>query len=225
MRIGLVQRVVVAAFAVAAILPGPVSAQTGGACRFVLGFATLRDMIPEVVGECLTDQFFAANGDSQQLTTGGLLVWRKADNWTAFTDGATTWLNGPHGLQSRPNSERFPWEQDLAEATSVGTADSAPTSTNASGAAGGTAGGRTTAAVACDSRGSSATRGRLGRTGSTQSSSARGHARGLAGPLADLLAERECAALRGERPPLHDGEPSQPEAIASPLATVEVVVK
>jgi hypothetical protein len=39
-----------------------------------------------------------------------LLVWRAADNWTAFTDGASTWINGPLGIQSRPNSQRFVWE-------------------------------------------------------------------------------------------------------------------
>src|SRR5262249_19393000 len=26
--------------------------------------------------------------------------------------GGTTWINGPDGLQSRPNSERFAWERD-----------------------------------------------------------------------------------------------------------------
>jgi lipoprotein-anchoring transpeptidase ErfK/SrfK len=39
-----------------------------------------------------------------------LLVWRKADNFTAFTNGATTWVNGPQGIQARPNGQRFPWE-------------------------------------------------------------------------------------------------------------------
>ena len=42
--------------------------------------------------------------------SGGLLVWRKADNLTAFTDGYWTWVNGPRGLQRRLNSERFDWE-------------------------------------------------------------------------------------------------------------------
>ena len=32
--------------------------------------------------------------------------------FTAFTDGATTWVNGPNGLQSRPNGVRFSWERD-----------------------------------------------------------------------------------------------------------------
>jgi hypothetical protein len=51
-----------------------------------------------------------ANGDGLQHTSGGLLVWRKADNWTAFTDGFQTWINGPTGLQERLNTARLPWE-------------------------------------------------------------------------------------------------------------------
>ena len=87
------------------------TAQAQAGCQFVLGFGALRDLIgPETVGECLEDQRFAANGNAEQLTTRGLLVWRKADNWTAFTDGFRTWLNGPYGLQQRLNSERYEWE-------------------------------------------------------------------------------------------------------------------
>ncbi len=80
-------------------------------CTFVLGFQTLHDLIPDIVGDCTADETHNPdNGDALQQTTHGLLVWRKADNWTAFTDGTTTWINGPYGLQSRPNSERFDWE-------------------------------------------------------------------------------------------------------------------
>jgi hypothetical protein len=43
-----------------------------------------------------------------------MLVWRKADNWTAFTNGFETWLNGPQGLQRRLNTETFAWEQGAA---------------------------------------------------------------------------------------------------------------
>jgi hypothetical protein len=50
------------------------------------------------------------NGDSLQQTTGGLMVWRNADNWTAFTNGRRTWVNDPFGAQERANSDRFPWE-------------------------------------------------------------------------------------------------------------------
>jgi plastocyanin len=82
-------------------------------CQFILGFETLRNLIgPQTVGNCLEDQRFAANGNAEQRTTGGLMVWRKADNWTAFTNGYETWLNGPMGLQRRLNTERFTWEGD-----------------------------------------------------------------------------------------------------------------
>jgi hypothetical protein len=85
-----------------------------GSCTFVGGFATLREQVgAQKVGECLEDEHVSAEtGDSEQRTTGGLLVWRKADNFTAFTDGGTTWVNGPNGLQSRPNGERFSWETE-----------------------------------------------------------------------------------------------------------------
>jgi hypothetical protein len=90
---------------------------TAGAatCQYVLGFATFHGLIPTIVGDCLVDEHHNAdNGDGLQETTGGLLVWRKADNWTAFTDGYRTWVNGPVGLQERLNTQRFPWEADAA---------------------------------------------------------------------------------------------------------------
>ena len=84
-------------------------------CEFRLGFKALRDLIGhDIVGECLENEFYNAIGDSNQHTTGGLMAWRKADNWTAFTDGYRTWINGPNGLEQRLNTERFPWEADYA---------------------------------------------------------------------------------------------------------------
>lgn len=80
--------------------------------EFKLGFKTLADMIPDIVGQPLENEHHGSNGDSLQQTTTGLMVWRKADNWTAFTDGARTWINGPNGIQTRGNDERFPWESD-----------------------------------------------------------------------------------------------------------------
>lgn len=78
---------------------------------FILGFKTLAGMIPEIVGGPLeNERSNPINGDSLQLTANGLLVWRKADNWTAFTDGFMTWINGPNGLEKRGNDERLPWE-------------------------------------------------------------------------------------------------------------------
>lgn len=84
-------------------------------CQFVLGFKTLHDMIPNIVGNCVTNEEHAANGDGLQHTTNGLLVWRKADNFTAFTDGYRTWINGPFGLQERLNTQRFLWEKQQAK--------------------------------------------------------------------------------------------------------------
>src|SRR5262245_42023187 len=56
----------------------PAAAQAS--CTFVLGFGSLRAMIPIPIGQCLENQYYAANGNAEQHTTGGLLVWRKADN-------------------------------------------------------------------------------------------------------------------------------------------------
>ena len=90
--------------------------QAADGCEYVLGFKALHDLIPDKVGPCRTSEHHnLINGDGLQETAGvdgkgGLLVWRKADNWTAYTDGYRTWINGPLGLQQRLNTERFPWE-------------------------------------------------------------------------------------------------------------------
>lgn len=83
--------------------------------EYVLGFKALADQIPEIVGQPIESEHHdSPNGDGLQATTRGLMVWRKADNWTAFTDGYRTWINGPFGLQERLNSERFDWELPAA---------------------------------------------------------------------------------------------------------------
>lgn len=98
------------------------------ACSFVGGFARLRELVgADKIGNCLEDEHFnVENGNAEQRTTGGLLVWRKADNFTAFTDGGTTWVNGPEGLQKRPNNERFAWETDPVTAPSTTVASTGP---------------------------------------------------------------------------------------------------
>ncbi|HEV7214121.1 MAG TPA: DUF4232 domain-containing protein [Chloroflexota bacterium] len=84
-------------------------------CRLILGFAALQNLIPSVVGACLDDeQHSPLTGDGLQHTTRGLLVWRKADNVTAFSDGFRTWVRGPFGAQERLNTQRFPWEANPA---------------------------------------------------------------------------------------------------------------
>jgi len=99
-----------AALGVSVTPPAAPPAAANG-CRFVLGFATLAGDLPQQVGQCVDNEGHnPANGDALQQTTDGLLVWRKLDNWTAFTDGYHTWINGPSGVAERLNSQRFAWE-------------------------------------------------------------------------------------------------------------------
>ncbi len=109
----------------AAAAPAP----SAGGCQFILGFASLHSLDPADIGDCQDNQAFAGNGDAQQHTTKGLMAWRKADNWTAFTNGYMTWINGPGGLVSRLNTQRCSFEGDAASfpAASCGAA-SAPAS-------------------------------------------------------------------------------------------------
>ena len=101
-------------------------------CEFRLGFKALRDLIGhDIVGACLENEHYNAIGDSNQQTTGGLMAWRKADNWTAFTDGHRTWVSGPYGVVLRLNTERYYWESDyphhipiVVETVCFGTGDS-----------------------------------------------------------------------------------------------------
>jgi hypothetical protein len=80
-------------------------------CEFKLGFKLIADQMPTELGGCLENEHYnPLNGDSLQRTENGLLVWRKIDNFTAFTDGYRTWVNGPFGIQMRLNTERFDWE-------------------------------------------------------------------------------------------------------------------
>ena len=70
-------------------------------CEIVLGFASLKALVddaegPNKVGICVeNEQFHPDTGRSLQKTIGGLLIWRKADNWTAFTDGNRTGSKDP----------------------------------------------------------------------------------------------------------------------------------
>ncbi len=100
-----------------ALLFGPGVTRATPACRFQLGFATLAALIPTEVGACLDGEAHnPANGDALRHTTKGLLVWRKADNFTAFTSGYRSSINGPYGLQERLNTQRFSWESDAGTA-------------------------------------------------------------------------------------------------------------
>lgn len=111
----MLRRVIALTFGLLCLLApvSPALAQSAPGCQFVLGFKTIHDALPTVVGDCHDNEHPAGAGEEQH-TAGGLMAWRKADNWTAFTDGYRTWVNGPKGLQERLNTQRFPWEKDSA---------------------------------------------------------------------------------------------------------------
>lgn len=94
------------------LLPAGSAGAAQAPCQYVLGFAALHAALPMQVGSCRENQQYDAQGNATQRTYGGLLVWRKASNTTAFTDGYRTWVAGPGGLRQRLNSERFAWEPD-----------------------------------------------------------------------------------------------------------------
>jgi hypothetical protein len=75
-----------------------------------MGFAELDAMIPNAVGGCLTNPYQISNGNTVQETVGGLLSWNPSDNLPEFTDGNSTWVLGPFGLQSRANNTKFAYE-------------------------------------------------------------------------------------------------------------------
>src|SRR5689334_19762522 len=74
-------------------------------CQYQFGFLAIYQQIPDIVGTCKTNEAYNALGNSEQLTANGLMQWRKADNFTAFTDGYRSWVNGPCGLEMRLNTQ------------------------------------------------------------------------------------------------------------------------
>ena len=109
--------------ALAALLALSTDRADAADCQFVLGFGALAEMAPEAVGECIEDEMHNPDqGVTRQHTTTGVLVWRKADNQTFFTNGLQSWVNGPAGLQQRLNSDRFDWESDVDRVIRVGAA-------------------------------------------------------------------------------------------------------
>ena len=103
-----------AALLLAATISVSVSAAAESDFQFRASFQVLAEMIPSKVGTPVDEEEWQGNGDLWQHTTTGLMVWRESDRWTAFTDGATTWILGPSDLRSRPNDGMFPWEVETA---------------------------------------------------------------------------------------------------------------
>ncbi|MFN8523535.1 MAG: hypothetical protein U0821_10610 [Chloroflexota bacterium] len=111
----------VLALATATILAGAIAgpssrvADAQAECTFRRGFDELHRAMPDLVGACSEDeQVDPETGDLTQRTTTGLLMWRKRDNWTAFTDGPNTYLLGTAGIEWRAtDGPRLPWESSL----------------------------------------------------------------------------------------------------------------
>jgi hypothetical protein len=121
---------VIASIVVLASLPTwPVWAQTT-ACQVAPLFLMLRDQVGrERVGDCTGQPTHNDAGDLNQPTTRGILTFRTSDQVAAFSDGQTTWLYGPNGLESRPSGGRLAWESSTAAASASGATYSTPTPT------------------------------------------------------------------------------------------------
>lgn len=105
------------------LVPAAAQAQVAPDCRFTLGFQTFHDLLPDIIGSCLSDVTASPSaGNTQQQTTGGLLVWRKATNSMAFTDGSSTIIESRLGLEQRPNACRFAWEPQFPGLSLAGSA-------------------------------------------------------------------------------------------------------
>jgi hypothetical protein len=113
------------------LLAGSIEVSGQVPCGFVGGFAALRELVGAgKVGDCFEDERVnPENGNAEQRTSGGLLVRRAGESVSAFTDGVTTWVDGPNGLQSRPNDDRFAWELE-AMAAAAALAATEPTATS-----------------------------------------------------------------------------------------------
>ncbi len=111
--------------AIAINLTGAALAQAGP--EFRASFKALADQIPNVAGQPVGDEHWDASGNLVQQTSTGLMVWRVSDRWTLFTNGFMTWILGPYGLQSRLNTDLYPWEIVLPGPSPVSASPAPPT--------------------------------------------------------------------------------------------------
>ncbi|MFN8471138.1 MAG: hypothetical protein U0822_02865 [Anaerolineae bacterium] len=125
MKIGYIVGVLLSTAVVLCLMVLALPSQAQG-CQFVLGFATIQQQIPQIVGNCVTNEIHDEAGNANQMTTNGMMQWRKSDNFTAFTDGYRSWVNGPCGLEVRLNTQRFPWEANPTGLQVVPSACNAP---------------------------------------------------------------------------------------------------
>lgn len=132
MRRQVIPMLIASLVAVAGLSTWPVMAQTS-ACQLAPVFLMLRDLIgKDRTGDCTSAVIRSDSGDFNQPTTRGMLTFRPSDLIVAFSDGQTTWLYGPNGLESRPTGTRLSWENTTSTVAAAGTGTGA-TSTYASG--------------------------------------------------------------------------------------------
>ena len=98
-------------------IPVPTAAPTGTpdpACQIVFGFAEMRDRVgAAVVGACHENERpIPGNGNIEQRTANGMLVFRALDQRLLFVGASQTWINRDGALVTRPNEQRLEWEGD-----------------------------------------------------------------------------------------------------------------
>jgi hypothetical protein len=79
---------------------GAAHCQPGQSPQFVFGFANLKALLGDAMGDPVSCEYADPNGtgDTLQDTSAGLAFWRKSTNTPTFTDGATHWGLTASGL-------------------------------------------------------------------------------------------------------------------------------
>lgn len=91
--------------------PQPVLVSTpASTCSFGRGFLTLVSLLgPERVGGCVAgERTNPTNGNTEQLTTRGLLAWLSDRNTPVFTDGEWSWYYCSNGVHRLPPAAPVP---------------------------------------------------------------------------------------------------------------------
>jgi hypothetical protein len=102
--------------------PAPTFCPAGQSPQFVLGFADLKAMLGDAMGQAVTCEYPdpSGTGDVHQQTSMGLTFWRKATNTPTFTNGSEHWGNTPAGWvywtgsSIDPVADAQPWPPEVA---------------------------------------------------------------------------------------------------------------
>jgi phosphohistidine phosphatase SixA len=186
------------------------------ACQFALGFGQMRDLVgPSTVGDCLeNERQIAGNGNVEQRTSNGLLVFRAIDQRLLFVGANQTWINRDGTIVARPNEERLEWEGDrqLVEALRGGgynvyfrhgATDASQTDSDPK------------------NLGNCATQRNLTDAGRTQARTIGDAFRTLAIPVNQVLSSEYCRALEYSRLAFNKAEPVPSLVLPDPLTDQE----